>query len=675
MRRLALLLSLWVLAGVSPAPTWAESLPPSGTLLRITTGGVGSKRPTALSDRFVVYQRPFDAVVVYDRDARTTREVAPDFEIGVAASDEHVAWQTPFSTVRFLKLWDAASGTVSFVDTARSGALFRGIRFIGRRLLYSNDLFGSIRIFDPATGGFEDLDPGCTATSWDATRTFVAWSCTYDGRIAVRDLESGVTTAIVSPPRPNSRPERIALADEWVVWVVERTSPADADLLAAPLAGGPVRTLAAGLLRDSTVSEFDAGGGFAAWWDRGRLQLHDFAANATVTVGDPVLRRPPRLTRRYLMWLEGFDPQQEALRIRNLATGLEMVDDLADLFEFPDLQVNEDSLAYARHLDNQVYLFEVDGDGDGIRDRDERHYALGDLDDADGDGDGILDGAEDLDVDGLGSADEIYVHGTDPTLADSDGDGLDDAIELFELGTDPLLADTDGDSISDSADECPLDPVNDLDADGVCGSGDNCPAAPNPDQSDLDEDGTGDACDPDLDGDGVPNHSDGCPFDPDPDRADFDGDGVGDACDADRDGDAVADAQDACVPTEPGEVVNDDGCSIAQLCPCERDWRSPGAYVSCVARAAGEFKRSGLIRGPRSGRIVAAASRSSCGKPAARFERGREEEPGDRGVRGDLPGRASSSARAGRRALRAGDAPTPRPPSSRLVQEQPPKAQ
>lgn len=579
-RRLVLLLSLLSLSGVLMAPTSGEGLPPSGTLLRVTSNPRVQERPTALSDRFVVYQRSLESVDVYDRDTGTARQIAQDFQIGVAASDEHVAWQTPFSTVRFLKVWEAASGRVSFVDTARLGVFFEGLRFVGRRLFYSNGFGGSIRIWDPATGGIVELDPGCNAASWDATRAFVAWTCSFEGLVVLYDLESGAFTEIVSPPKANSRPERMALADEWVVWVVERLTPADADLLAAPLAGGPVRTLATGLRLDTTVTEFDAGGGFAAWWDRGRMQLHDFAANATITVSDSVLRRPPTVTQRYLIWLESIDEQLDALRIRDLATGLEMVDDLTDPREFRDRHVNDDSLVYFADLDNEIYLFEIDGDSDGIRDRDERRYALGNLDDPDSDGDGTLDGAEDPDGDGLGSADEIYVHGTDPTLADTDGDGLDDATELFGLGTDPLSPDTDGDSISDSADECPLDPLNDLDADGVCGSVDNCPAAANPDQSDLDADGTGDACDPDVDGDGVTN------------------------------------AQDACVSTEVGGLVNADGCSITQLCPCEYTWKSHGAYLSCVARATSEFGRSGLIPGAGRGGIVAAASRS-CGEPAA----------------------------------------------------------
>ncbi|MBM4394505.1 MAG: hypothetical protein FJ087_02305, partial [Deltaproteobacteria bacterium] len=59
--------------------------------------------------------------------------------------------------------------------------------------------------------------------------------------------------------------------------------------------------------------------------------------------------------------------------------------------------------------------------------------------------------------------------------------------------------DDDYDGIDDSADDCPLDPLNDIDGDGVCGNEDNCPTTPNapPEglpQVDTDEDGIGDAC-------------------------------------------------------------------------------------------------------------------------------------------------------------------------------------
>lgn len=100
--------------------------------------------------------------------------------------------------------------------------------------------------------------------------------------------------------------------------------------------------------------------------------------------------------------------------------------------------------------------------------------------------------------------------------------------------------------------------------------------------------------------------------------ADLDGDGVGDACDADWDGDGVVDAIDACVPTPIGSVVDANGCAIAQLCPCTHPnggdrWKNHGGYVSCVARAAGNFVLAGLIFEAEKGVIVSDAGESDCG--------------------------------------------------------------
>ena len=43
----------------------------------------------------------------------------------------------------------------------------------------------------------------------------------------------------------------------------------------------------------------------------------------------------------------------------------------------------------------------------------------------------------DLDGDGLSTADEVSIHGTNITVADSDGDGVSDGDEVA-AGTDPL---------------------------------------------------------------------------------------------------------------------------------------------------------------------------------------------------------------------------------------------
>ena len=75
----------------------------------------------------------------------------------------------------------------------------------------------------------------------------------------------------------------------------------------------------------------------------------------------------------------------------------------------------------------------------------------------------------DHDDDGLLTADEINVHGTDPYDSDTDSDGLDDAFEV-ESGTDPLVSDSDIDGLLDGAEveNFLTDPLNsDTDGDGL----------------------------------------------------------------------------------------------------------------------------------------------------------------------------------------------------------------
>ncbi len=80
---------------------------------------------------------------------------------------------------------------------------------------------------------------------------------------------------------------------------------------------------------------------------------------------------------------------------------------------------------------------------------------LGAIDGLDADGNGVQDWMEeilakglDTDGDGIADVDEINVHGTGVTDADSDDDGLSDGEELA-AGTDPLNADSDGDGVLD----------------------------------------------------------------------------------------------------------------------------------------------------------------------------------------------------------------------------------
>jgi ELWxxDGT repeat protein len=103
----------------------------------------------------------------------------------------------------------------------------------------------------------------------------------------------------------------------------------------------------------------------------------------------------------------------------------------------------------------------------------------------------------------------------------------------------------------------------------------------------------------DADGDGIEDASDNCPASPNPDQADRDDDGTGDACDEDGDGDGVADEGDLCVDSPLGERVNDEGCTaeqwVALRCP-RGAFARHGSHVSCVAHAAKEAVREGLIK-------------------------------------------------------------------------------
>jgi ELWxxDGT repeat protein len=115
----------------------------------------------------------------------------------------------------------------------------------------------------------------------------------------------------------------------------------------------------------------------------------------------------------------------------------------------------------------------------------------------------------------------------------------------------------------------------------------------------------------DADADGVTDADDNCPAAPNPDQADLDGDGAGDACDEDRDGDGVANAADLCPGSPLDGRVNREGCTAEELvalrCPREESSRH-GRYVSCVAHAAQEAVRDGLIGPAEKARLVKRAA-------------------------------------------------------------------
>jgi len=109
----------------------------------------------------------------------------------------------------------------------------------------------------------------------------------------------------------------------------------------------------------------------------------------------------------------------------------------------------------------------ADTDGDGLGDAVERRRTATDPTERDTDGDGVADGATDSDGDGLTIREEIEA-GTAVGRADTDGDGIEDGRETT-LGTDSAVADTDGDGLDDGSERRlgtdPLDP--DTDDDGT----------------------------------------------------------------------------------------------------------------------------------------------------------------------------------------------------------------
>lgn len=116
----------------------------------------------------------------------------------------------------------------------------------------------------------------------------------------------------------------------------------------------------------------------------------------------------------------------------------------------------------------------------------------------------------------------------------------------------------------------------------------------------------------DADGDSVRDDLDNCPTTANADQADLDADGQGDPCDADRDGDGVPNAADRCPDSTPDQPVDASGCTaeerIALRCPPE-EFPNRGGYVSCVAHAAGEAVRDGLIGPAGKRRFVKRAAR------------------------------------------------------------------
>jgi hypothetical protein len=220
-------------------------------------------------------------------------------------------------------------------------------------------------------------------------------------------------------------------------------------------------------------------------------------------------------------------------------------------------------------------------------------------------------GQEDFDSDGFGDLCDADIDGDDICEGATQEGGC-----IGSLDNCPALANTDQEDTDLDGDGDACD--NDDDNDGVLDDYDNCSLIPNASQADLDGDGAGDACDGDLDGDGIANEIDNCPAIANGSQTNFDGDQLGDACDPDDDDDGVEDGADECEQTPFDALVTPgNGCSIDQLCPCSgprgtnQSWKNHGKHVSCVAHAAKEFVRLGLISENDKGELVSSVAQES----------------------------------------------------------------
>ncbi len=199
------------------------------------------------------------------------------------------------------------------------------------------------------------------------------------------------------------------------------------------------------------------------------------------------------------------------------------------------------------------YIFgDLDSDGDGLTDADERNIYHTDPHNPDTDGDGLSDGEEvkiyhtdplkaDTDGDGLKDGEEVHTYHTDPLNPDTDGDGLNDGQEVKVYHTDPKNPDTDGDGLKDGEEVnvYHTDPTKtDTDGDGLTDGDEVHKFNTNPTKMDTDGDGLNDGdevntyhTDPnkaDTDGDGLSDGEEVHTYHTNPMKSDTDGDGLSD---------------------------------------------------------------------------------------------------------------------------------------------------
>lgn len=217
----------------------------------------------------------------------------------------------------------------------------------------------------------------------------------------------------------------------------------------------------------------------------------------------------------------------------------------------------------------------TDSDGDGLSDNDELNVYFTDPRRSDSDGDGLSDKEElifksspqKMDTDGDGLLDyEEYVRSSNPNNPDTDSDGILDGEEVKKYDSDPIKPDTDGDGLKDGEEVKNGTHVRhfDSDGDGLSDGTEVNESRTNPLRSDTDTDGLSDSeeyvvqktdpLNPDTDGDMLTDGEEVIRHKTDPRKIDTDMDGWSDGeevlkrctnpLNPDTDGDGIIDPKD-----------------------------------------------------------------------------------------------------------------------------------